>query len=143
MSVKSTYDSPVHVICKILLFDDLSSLHVRVYFGVVENLLVTLLVRTLFINIFSRGAFGMERFIIPCTVCPIRNYLRVHDIIGPPGYITDNSYTESNANDQLDKKARKPLFWVAKCLLNLLNREGPLPVTTSSAAPMYMALHPN
>lgn len=65
MSLHSASDTPVQVIGKVILFDQLADLHIHVHFGVVNSLAVPLLFGASFIDRFVKRIFSMERFIVP------------------------------------------------------------------------------
>lgn len=67
MSLKSSWNNPVNVIVKIMLFVQLGDLNVRVDCGVVDNLAVPL-IETSFMERFVKAIFPIERHIVPIWV---------------------------------------------------------------------------
>lgn len=53
------------------LFIRMGYLHIRTWYGIVENLAVDILLRTLFINRCIRRIFPTERQIVPCHSKPV------------------------------------------------------------------------
>lgn len=68
--LNSASDSPVHVIIKTMLFDQLHNLHLRVYVNVMDQLAVPLHIGKLFIDRFIKGLFRMDRQIFLIQFCP-------------------------------------------------------------------------
>lgn len=71
MSLKSAPNNLVDVSGKLMLLVQLSYLHVRVYFSVVEKLAVPLLVGTSFIDRFVWGIFPVEHRIVTIQAGPV------------------------------------------------------------------------
>lgn len=70
-------------------------------------------------------------------------FFGVHATVEPLSILQTNSDIESDTNDQPYKNDRTPMFRIVKCVAIPLNREVPVPFTTSSAGLSYMAQQPN
>lgn len=143
MSLRSTLDSLVQIIGKIILFIQLGQLYVGVQFGVVDYLAGMLLGGMSFIDKFGKQNFSTERGIVPIqyrSVAIISEYT-------PPSDLLVVLQTESNieiiAERRQDKKHGTLLFRGAKCVAIPPRSEVPGPVTPTSAGLIYMASRPN
>ena len=71
-SVKYANKSSLTIVGVIRLYVQIGGLRVKVYFGVVRNLVTRVLVGTPFINKFVRGIFPQEQRIVPSDSDPVR-----------------------------------------------------------------------
>lgn len=143
MSFKSALHSPVYIICKVLLFVQLRILHVRVHFGVVDDLAVLLQFGTSFIDSAVNGIFPMERRIVPIPSRPVVIISEYMPLSGVLVVLQSNLEAETIIDDRQYSSERTPLSTVVKCVAVLLDAERPVSVPTSCARLIYSAPHPN
>lgn len=106
-----------------MLFVQLRNLHVSVFFGVVDNLTVPPMVRTLFIDRYVKGIFPIERRIVPIqsyTVASISEYMPVLDL---RAILQDASDAETITDDRQDNCKSTPVFRVERCVAVSPNTE--------------------
>lgn len=99
MPLRSTSESPDQVIDKILFFVQLGDLHVRVYFGVVGNLTLPLLVGASSIARFVKAIFLIECRIFPILSRPVASISKCTPVWDPPAAIQADSDVEISTED--------------------------------------------
>lgn len=138
-SLMSVSNSFGNVIVKFKLFIQLSDLHMRVHFGVVDTLAVPLLIRTSFVDRFDKEIFFMEWRIAPIPSLPvsfISEYTALLDLLA---VLHSNSDAETIIDYRQDNNTRTPLSRFAKWITTLPNTEASIPVTNSSSGPVFVA----
>lgn len=143
MFLKSAFDTPIHIISKLMVFVYLCDLHVRVHPGVVDNLSLQGLLGTSVIDRIALHIFPVKRQIGPRLSRPIAliwEYTVLSDLLA---VIYTDLNIESNMPEPADNHEKTPLFQKAKRLPPPPNLEICIPAPTSSARTMSAAPHPS
>lgn len=99
-----------------MLFVYMGNLLVRAYFDVTSNLVVKLLIRTLFIDSFVKRIIRMERCIFPSRsqkIAIISEYRSLSELLAQ---VQNSSDAETITYDQQDNIERTPQVKFAKCV---------------------------
>lgn len=132
-SHKSASTKRVIVIGKIMLFDQLRDLRLRVTFCVFDNLAVPLLIRTSFLNKFVKSNFLMKWLVVPIRSRPVPfifRYMSAWDMMSIPHKESD---AKTIPEDWKDCNVSTPLFRSSKYIATSSTIEPCVSVTTSNA----------
>lgn len=98
----------------------------RVYFAVVESLVMQLLVQILLIDRFFKGSFLKDRRLVPIRSRPVATSSEYTLPLDLPAALQTCWDANINTQDWQDKDHRSPLWRVGKCVNIQPNAKAPL-----------------
>lgn len=110
MFPKSASNSLVSFLGKFLVFVQLGSVHVRVHFAVLDNLVVPLLNGTLLMDMLVKGVVLIERRTFPIQCRPVAIISYYTPLSEPLATLQRDPDADVVTDGRLDNRKRTPLF---------------------------------